>query len=593
MTGWAEWGVPARWGRVDDHDGRGWGMGRRSRLRDLVAVRHEHGLVAVLDGGARLRVLDAGDLDLAHRPRGAEADLHGEERVGVDRGHLELHGAARVGRVDHVDAPQQQALARVEAVVAIHLADGGRRVHGDADEHVVQVELRLALVLDVDERLAARDGGPAVDGERHGRLVAALHAPLEDPERAAGGEGARGVLQPQDAARGVEALVDVGVRLELKLLARRVGHQHAQARRLLAVHLQRHRALHLHVLQPAVLVQQHLQLLLHEQVDRLLLRGGRRGGSTGGGGPPRGGVHLHALALRLQRRQQAVARLLGAAQLHALAGPARPRRRRARPLFQRAKAGADVYVVHGALGRAHPRAAAHAAAADAAADGAGKVAQLALALHRLALDLGLLDLHRLLLHDVLGVVDLALDDHLVQLLLVALHVGVLLHLRRRDVLLEAVADDLVEGKEQLKRRARDRLLLQRLHVHRHHLGQQPQRLQVLQDVALLVRHQQQVQPLQRVVHISHSVGLHKGVLLPGAHQFGECREQALDADAAHVHKLAGHQRFAGLCDQRGCEDHHCDGRSSSGLAWRGENGLSASWSPGLARDEQDVERRRE
>jgi hypothetical protein len=38
-------------------------------------------------------------------------------------------------------------------------------------------------------------------------------------------------------------------------------------------------------------------------------------------------------------------------------------------------------------------------------------------------------LHGLALHDVLGVVDLALDDHLVQLLLVALHLAVLLHLQ--------------------------------------------------------------------------------------------------------------------------------------------------------------------
>lgn len=51
-----------------------------------------------------------------------------------------------------------------------------------------------------------------------------LHAPLEDGEGAAGGEGAVGVLEAQHALR-VQRLVDVGVRLELVPLVRtRLNH---------------------------------------------------------------------------------------------------------------------------------------------------------------------------------------------------------------------------------------------------------------------------------------------------------------------------------------------------------------------------------
>lgn len=54
------------------------------------------------------------------------------------------------------------------------LVDARGLVAGDGNNHVLQVKLRKGFVLDVDERFAARDGGPAVDRQRHQALVLGL-----------------------------------------------------------------------------------------------------------------------------------------------------------------------------------------------------------------------------------------------------------------------------------------------------------------------------------------------------------------------------------------------------------------------------------
>lgn len=48
--------------------------------------------------------------------------------------------------------------------------------------------------------------------------------------------------------------------------------------------------------------------------------------------------------------------------------------------------------------------------------------------------------------------------------------------------------------------------------------------------------------LDRLVKVAHILRLHVRVLLAGAHQLGERGQQALDADAAHIHELPGDQR---------------------------------------------------
>ena len=70
------------------------------------------------------------------------------------------------------------------------------------------------------------------------RRAAHLHAPFEDGQGAACGEGPVGVLQAQHIA-GVQLLVDVGVRLELVALVAAGLEQHAHARELLILDLHR------------------------------------------------------------------------------------------------------------------------------------------------------------------------------------------------------------------------------------------------------------------------------------------------------------------------------------------------------------------
>jgi len=61
---------------------------------------------------------------------------------------------------------------------AARLVDARRGVAGDGDDHVLQVEARVRLVLDVDVRVAAADARPAVDRQRHARLILGLRAAM-------------------------------------------------------------------------------------------------------------------------------------------------------------------------------------------------------------------------------------------------------------------------------------------------------------------------------------------------------------------------------------------------------------------------------
>lgn len=89
----------------------------------------------------------------------------------------------------------------------------------------------------------------------------------------------------------------------------------------------------------------------------------------------------------------------------------------------------------------------------------------------------------------------------------------------------------------------------------YHTGEESERLQVLQDVAVLGGDEDHVELLQRLVHVAHAVGLHEGVLLARVHQFGERREQTLDTRPGHFHKLPGDDGLSGLGAHRRCQQH--------------------------------------
>ena len=295
----------------------------------------------------------------------------------------------------------------------------------------------------------ARDGGPAVDGQRHLALVAGGVTPFEDAEGRARGEGSVGILQAEHALRGVQRLVDVGVGLELEALVGPGGDADADERILLpAPDLEHHRALQLHLLQPAVLLHHAVNLFLDLQRDALH---GHRGHPRRGGGTPEGRLQLHSLALRAKALQKLVLLSLPA-EHQALRGTRA--RGRGGGVASAARATAQVHAAHAAVtpgaaravvetvveapADAHPAHPAAIVKATADADAAHAAAAVsAAAAAPVPIELSLLDLHRLALHHVLRVVDLALDDHLMQLLLVRLHLRESAHLAQRHVLFVA------------------------------------------------------------------------------------------------------------------------------------------------------------
>lgn len=108
-----------------------------------------------------------------------------------------------------------------------------------------------------------------------------------------------------------------------------------------------------------------------------------------------------------------------------------------------------------------------------------------------------------------------------------------------------------------------RLCFVPLRLRSYHTGEQSERLQVLQDVAVLGGDEDHVELLQRLVHVADAVGLYEGVLLARVHQFGEGSEETLDTRPGHFHKLPGYDGLPGLGAHRRCQQHL---RSEGGLA---------------------------
>lgn len=89
----------------------------------------------------------------------------------------------------------------------------------------------------------------------------------------------------------------------------------------------------------------------------------------------------------------------------------------------------------------------------------------------------------------------------------------------------------------------------------YHTGEESERLQVLQDVAVLGGDEDHVEFLQRLVHIANTVCFHKGVLLARVHQFRERSQETLNACPGHFHKLPRYNGLPGLGAHRRCQQH--------------------------------------
>lgn len=89
----------------------------------------------------------------------------------------------------------------------------------------------------------------------------------------------------------------------------------------------------------------------------------------------------------------------------------------------------------------------------------------------------------------------------------------------------------------------------------HHSGEESERLQVLQDVAVLGGDEDHVELLQWLVNVADAVRLHECVLLPRVHQFGERSQETLDSCPGHLHKLSGYDGLPSLGAHRRCQQH--------------------------------------
>eukprot|EP00760_Papus_ankaliazontas_P004511 PhM_4_TR11928/c0_g1_i1/m.23327 len=175
--------------------------------------------------------------------------------------------------------------------------------------------------------------------------------------------------------------------------------------------------------------------------------------------------------------------------------------------------------------------------------------------------------HALLLHlaDGLGAVPSVLGGLLHLLLLHCLgdllldggHLEVLHDLVQRDVLVVPLRNDLVEGKEDVEGTLLELLLADGVAELRHNRAQEPQHAEVVDDVALPRRDDDQVEILEGLVQVAHRRRLqHRVLLLAGADELGEGGEQTLDAHAGHLHELAREEDLAGLVQNSCREDGH-------------------------------------
>mmetsp|Transcript_70597 Transcript_70597/g.147868 ORF Transcript_70597/g.147868 Transcript_70597/m.147868 type:complete len:394 (+) Transcript_70597:577-1758(+) len=168
----------------------------------------------------------------------------------------------------------------------------------------------------------------------------------------------------------------------------------------------------------------------------------------------------------------------------------------------------------------------------------------------------LLQFHLLLVGHFTGLVDLALLDHLVQLLLVTVHLGVGLHLRERHALPVPKGDDFIEGEDDVQGILEDNFFVDLgLAAILHNLGQQPQCFEIFQDVAGSVRHQKKMKGLHRLIDVPHCLSLDEGMIPASVNELLECANEAFYAETCHFYELPCQERLA-RCHYCCAEDHH-------------------------------------
>lgn len=119
-----------------------------------------------------------------------------------------------------------------------------------------------------------------------------------------------------------------------------------------------------------------------------------------------------------------------------------------------------------------------------------------------------------------------------------LHLQYAPHLRQRHLLSVAQANDLIKCTKQIESVFEDfPFFCTSTHV-RHNAGDQVQRLDVLKDIRGLVRDQEDVKLLQRLVDVSNLGSLDRRVLCVCRDEFWEGSQKGFNPGSRHVSELA-------------------------------------------------------
>lgn len=147
-------------------------------------------------------------------------------------------------------------------------------------------------------------------------------------------------------------------------------------------------------------------------------------------------------------------------------------------------------------------------------------------------------------------------NNLLNPLLVTLHLQEGLNLADGQVLPVPERHQLIKGADQLKGIPKNFPLVEALACAGHDLGEEVQRVDVLEDVGLLVGDEHHVQLVQRLVDEADIVLLNGGVLCAGIGGLGERCEEGFDARPLDVVECAGEDGLAAA---------GADGRSEDNL----------------------------
>jgi hypothetical protein len=148
-------------------------------------------------------------------------------------------------------------------------------------------------------------------------------------------------------------------------------------------------------------------------------------------------------------------------------------------------------------------------------------------------------------------------NDLLNALLVTLHLEERLDLANRQVLPVPKGNELVEGAKDIEGMLENLALIQALTYAADDLGEEVERVDVLEDVGLLVGDEHHVELVERLVDESDVVLLDRGVLSARVGRLGKSSEEGLDARPLHIVERSGKDGLAAA---------RADGRRKHNLA---------------------------